>query len=132
MEFIKKRKRVLIVDDDVALCRSLQIQLNMEGYDVETAFDAASGLSRAFSSLPELIFLDFHLPDESGLEILPEMLLAMPGSRIIIVSGDTAAGMLVRRRYNNMVGYLQKPFELDELLRCADQYAVFQSCSTSS
>lgn len=108
---------VLIVDDDVDLCRSLQIQLKIEGYEVETAFNAARALELAFLSSPKLIFLDVHLHDRNGLSIISELQYVCPESNIIVFSSDAAARNQVKNLKIDSVSFLQKPFDLDEILR---------------
>ena len=70
MPTASSRLRVLVVDDETRLTDLLQLELDVEGYDVEIAADGASGLIRAKTSpAPDLIILDWNLPDFSGIDI---------------------------------------------------------------
>ncbi len=61
---------ILIIDDDQALCRSLEIQLTTQGHEVKYANSAAEGLNLFNEWSPDLIFLDLMLPDQNGIDLL--------------------------------------------------------------
>ena len=64
------RLRVLLVDDEHKLTDLLRLELDVEGYDVDVASDGASGLIRSRTEpTPDLIILDWNLPDFSGIDI---------------------------------------------------------------
>src|SRR5262245_25253974 len=63
------KTRILIVDDDALLRRSLGYRLEREGYAVMTCESAAEGLMSARRDLPDLVLLDIGLPDQSGLDL---------------------------------------------------------------
>lgn len=109
----EKRGTVLIVDNDAALCRSLQIQLKILGYEAIVAFTASHGLLRAANFSPTLIFLGIHLPDESGLNIYPFFRSNNPHCRVILMASDISQAKLHRSKE---VMCLPKPFELDDFL----------------
>ena len=70
------RLRVLLVDDEQKLTDLLRLELDVEGYDVDVASDGASGLIRSRSEpAPDLIILDWNLPDFSGIDICQRCLL---------------------------------------------------------
>lgn len=117
MNPLKEKNTVLIVDDDMALCRSLQLQLKILGYEVITAFTAAEGLMRASSFSPALIFLDVHLPDENGFRILPVIRQENPESNIVIMTSDTSVNESMEKIRQNSVTFMAKPFELEDFLQ---------------
>ena len=62
-----QRRRVLVIDDEPRLTELLSLELDVEGYDVDIASDGAAGLIRSRSEpTPDLIILDWNLPDFSG------------------------------------------------------------------
>ena len=66
----KPRLRVLVVDDEEKLTDLLRLELDVEGYDVQVASDGASGLIQSQTNpTPDLIILDWNLPDFSGIDI---------------------------------------------------------------
>jgi DNA-binding response OmpR family regulator len=64
------RTRVLIVDDDVAMCRLIGDYLGPLGYDIETAADGIEGLERATTGAYAALILDVRLPGLNGIEVL--------------------------------------------------------------
>ena len=64
------RRRVLVIDDEPRLTELLRLELDVEGYDVDIASDGAAGLIRSRSEpAPDLIILDWNLPDFNGIDI---------------------------------------------------------------
>ncbi|HUG92372.1 MAG TPA: response regulator transcription factor [Planctomycetaceae bacterium] len=114
-------KRVLVVDDDVALVEAIRLSLEERGYDVVVAFDGTSGLMRAERDAPDLILLDIVMPLRSGLSVLERLQTAgrQPPKVIVITAGTDAK----RRDHALAHGadlYLHKPFSMEELLAAVD------------
>jgi DNA-binding response OmpR family regulator len=108
--------RVLIVDDDVELCRLLSERLSSEGFALETVHDGLRGLDRVLSQEHDFVILDLMLPGEDGLTLARALRNEQPGIGIIILTGR---GETVDRIIGLEMGaddYLPKPFHLRELL----------------
>jgi two-component system response regulator CpxR len=107
--------RILVIDDDAELCELLADYLGSEGFAVEAAHDAASGLSRALEGQASLVVLDVMLPGLSGFEVLRRL---RERSRVPVVM-LTARGDDVDRIVGLEMGaddYLPKPFNPRELV----------------
>jgi two-component system response regulator CpxR len=107
--------RVLIVDDDVELCRLLAERLSTEGFAIEAAHDGPRGLERALSREHALVVLDLMLPGMGGLDVLRRLRVQSPVPVLIL----TARGEDVERILGLEIGaddYLPKPFNPRELL----------------
>ena len=107
--------RVLIVDDDAALLRTLAINLRARHYEVHTAATGAEALSQAARHLPEVIVLDLGLPDMDGTEVL----LGLQGwcnAPVLVLSARDRQGDKVHALDLGAVDYVVKPFGMDELL----------------
>jgi DNA-binding response OmpR family regulator len=65
-----KKKRILIVEDEATLQKTLQEILSMEGYEIISALDGEKGLELALSEIPDMILLDLILPKKDGFEVL--------------------------------------------------------------
>lgn len=107
--------RLLIVDDDRALVNLLKRFLEGEGFQVEAAYDHASGLSAALAGEHALIILDVMLPGGTGFELLK----ALRQQSTVPVLLLTARGEAVDRILGLEIGaddYLAKPFDPRELV----------------
>lgn len=109
------KARLLIVDDEAALCEMLADSFRLAGYEVETALDGSSALRLARSSNFDLIISDINMPVMNGLEFI---------ERLRGVPNDTPAIMLSARNERLDINtalrlgaddYVSKPFGLEEL-----------------
>ncbi|MBV8245689.1 MAG: response regulator transcription factor [Candidatus Eremiobacteraeota bacterium] len=114
MERANQQYRILVIEDDAAINRVLQLELEHEGYLVETARDGLSGLERALKE-PDLVILDLMLPKMDGLEVCKRV---RAKSRVPIIM-LTAKDRVPDRVTGLDIGaddYLTKPFSTEELL----------------
>lgn len=65
--------KILIVEDDLVLNKSLSEYLSADGFEVFSAIDGESGLELAFSEKPDLVLLDIILPKKDGYQVLKEI-----------------------------------------------------------
>ncbi len=110
-------KKILIVDDDRALRRTLAAALETEGYRVAEAGDGREGLDKALAGNFDLIVLDVILPSLDGLEVCRKLREAGRQTPLIILSGKKI------REPDKVLGlelggddYLVKPFGADEFI----------------
>jgi DNA-binding response OmpR family regulator len=114
MEKGNQQFRILVIEDDAAINRVLQLELEHEGYTVETARDGLTGLERALKE-PDLIILDLMLPKMDGSEVCKRV---RAKSRVPIIM-LTAKDRVPDRVAGLDLGaddYLTKPFATEELL----------------
>jgi two-component system response regulator CpxR len=107
--------RVLLVDDDVQLCKLLAERLENEGFTMETVHDGSRGLERALSMEYALVVLDLMLPRMSGLDVLRRLRRISPVPVLIL----TARGEDSDRILGLEMGaddYVPKPFNPRELI----------------
>ena len=110
----KRQYRILIIEDDAAINRVLQLELEHEGYEVDVARDGLSGLEKALKE-PDLVVLDLMLPRMDGIEVCKRI---RAKSRVPIIM-LTARDRVPDRVAGLDVGaddYVTKPFSTDELL----------------
>ena len=108
-------ERVLVIDDDVALCELLTEYLAPEGFQTESAHDGEKGLERACDGGYDLIVLDVMLPGINGFEVLRQF-RTKAGTPVVML---TARGEEVDRIVGLEIGaddYLPKPFNPRELV----------------
>jgi DNA-binding response OmpR family regulator len=106
--------KILVVEDDAQIVRVLRLELEHEGYAVETATDGLSGLEKALKE-PDLVILDVMLPKLDGLEVCSRV---RSKSKVPIIM-LTAKDRIPDRVSGLDLGaddYLTKPFSIEELL----------------
>jgi two-component system response regulator VicR len=109
------RKRILVVEDDVALARVLRDNFAFDGFDVECVADGNLAIGRARDFAPDLVILDVMLPGRDGFELVS--LLRRGGQTPVIML--TARGQKADKLRGLDLGaddYVTKPFDLEELL----------------
>lgn len=106
---------VLLVDDEVALLRTLSLSLRARGYDVHVAESGSAALEQARSIDLDAMILDLGLPDLSGVEVLRELRTwsAVP---VIVLSARHGSDDKVQALDVGADDYVTKPFGMDELL----------------
>ncbi|MBU0479740.1 MAG: sigma-54 dependent transcriptional regulator [Proteobacteria bacterium] len=107
---------VLIVDDDRALCRTLEIHLGRAGHTTFSGFDISTGKQLLDSSSPDLVLLDVNLPDANGLEALPSFLQSQNRPSVIIMTGNPDNKSVVEAMRAGAFDYIRKPIDLDDVL----------------
>jgi two-component system response regulator CpxR len=107
--------RVLIVDDDIELCRLMKEYFARVGYEVEFAHDGRNGLHRALSGKYDLIILDGMLPFLDGLDVLRQ-LRRRSSIPVIMLTARTQGKDRVMGLDSGSDDYLPKPFLPEELL----------------
>jgi DNA-binding response OmpR family regulator len=108
--------RVLVIEDNEDLAFGLRNNLEIEGHEVEVAFDGKAALERVRRFGPELVVLDLMLPGRDGFRVLRALReegLAMP---VLILSARGAEADKVRGLRLGADDYVTKPFGLLELL----------------
>jgi two-component system, OmpR family, KDP operon response regulator KdpE len=106
---------ILIIDDEVQICRLLEITLSANGYKISEASTGKEGLALAAIGQPVLIILDLGLPDTDGLDILKK-LREWYQKPIIILSVRHSEDDIVKALDNGANDYITKPFRTGELL----------------
>ncbi|HMD01955.1 MAG TPA: response regulator transcription factor [Candidatus Baltobacteraceae bacterium] len=110
----ERRFRVLVVEDDTQITRVLRLELEHEGYEVDTAADGLSGLEKALKE-PDLIILDLMLPKMDGMEVCTRV-RAKSRVPIIMLTAKDRIPDRVSGLDTGADDYLTKPFAIDELL----------------
>jgi DNA-binding response OmpR family regulator len=110
---------ILVIEDEKTLSELVRINLKLRGFSVDTASSGEEGLEIAYSQHPRLVLLDVRLPDINGWDICRRFKSNTNGwtPRVVFL---TAAAQQTDRDKAKQVGgdgFLEKPFEIPELLR---------------
>jgi len=114
----RTRQRILVVDDDEHIQKSLSQYLEMEEFDVDVASSGQEALERAGSQTPDLVLLDIMMPEMDGFEVVERLHQEAPTAKVPIIL-LTARGQdtdVIRGYHMGVSSYLTKPFNLDELV----------------
>lgn len=112
------RKRILICDDSLTIRKLLEMVLVPAGFDVVTATNGQEAIATAKREPPDLLLLDFILPDMKGRDVC-DALAAAPRTALIpvlVVSGKGDELQQVFRNARSVVGFVHKPFQGDAVL----------------
>ena len=118
-----KQKKVLVVDDEPFICRSLSFVLRKENYEVLEARNGEEALEMIRSERPDLVFLDVMMPKVNGFEVT-EMVKSDPELRRTKIILLTAKGQDSDRETGRKLGaddYMTKPFSPTKILERARQ-----------
>ncbi|GIK51095.1 MAG: acetoacetate metabolism regulatory protein AtoC [Planctomycetota bacterium] len=110
-----QQANILIVDDERLIRWSLKARLEQDGCIVTEAESGEKALSALESAPPDLVLLDFKLPDTDGLTLLKKIKQADPDILVIMMTGFSTIETAVEAMKQGAYHYLNKPVNLDEL-----------------
>lgn len=120
-----KRARILVVDDDAAVCRVLGSALGAMGHESRTAASAEEADLWLSSMDFDLVLLDIDLPRMNGVELLAWALREHPDLAVIMLTGHAEPGLALECLSAGARGFLSKPIDLPFLQRAVrDALAV--------
>ena len=111
-----QKNSILLVEDEEHLHEALKLNLEMDGYMVDSAYDGAEALKQIQSAHYDLIILDIMLPSLDGFSITERLRLNNNQTPILILSAKNTSSNRVQGLKLGADDYLTKPFNLEELL----------------
>ena len=113
-----QKRRILVADDDPVILRLIEVNLGLEGFEVETAGRGEDALARARDRSPDLILLDVMMPGMSGWEVARRLKEDAKTADIPVVFLSARTQEEDRRRGQELgvVAYVTKPFDPDDLV----------------
>jgi FixJ family two-component response regulator len=112
---------VFVVDDDPSMRKSLRRLVESAGLRVETFAGAREFLARFEARPNTCLVLDVRMPDMNGLALQRELVKRRASIPIIMMSGYATAKMAAEARKGGAFGFVEKPFEDEQLLDCIQQ-----------
>jgi DNA-binding NtrC family response regulator len=113
--------RVLIVDDDKDILRSLKDIMSSKGYQVDVAETAESALEKTRNQYFNLALLDIRLPDMEGTELLAKIHKERPMMMKIMITGYPSLDNAVRALNLGADAYIMKPVNPENLLKVVEE-----------
>ena len=106
---------ILIVDDDFLIRESLAELLRLDGYDVDAAQGGHEALNKLAAHTYDLIFTDINMPEVTGFDILREVNLKYPETRVCLITGFGEIQTAVQAIKQGAYDYVQKPLVDDDI-----------------
>ena len=101
---------IVVIDDEPEICRLVASLLTERGYLVSTADTAAAGLELVKRCRPDMVLMDYMLPDQDGVTLLKELKSLSPDCSVIICTGGGSEEVAVKLMKAGASEYLLKPF----------------------
>lgn len=108
--------RILLVEDEQSLCETIKLNLELEGYVVQTARDGKSALKTFKGERFNLVILDVMLPEMDGFTVCEAIRLENPTVPVLFLTAKNSSSDRVNGLKIGGDDYLTKPFNLEELL----------------
>jgi DNA-binding response OmpR family regulator len=117
------RPRILVIEDEEDLAALVKVNLELAGYEVETARDGAAGLTSIRDAAPDLVLLDVMMPVLDGWSVLRAVkedpaLLDVP---VVMLTALSEERDIIRGHLQGAVQYVTKPFEMRRLLAAVEE-----------
>lgn len=111
------KKKILIIDDEPDILKTMKYNLEFEGYEVFSAQDGEEGLKKIKQALPDLVLLDLKMPGKNGFQIAKEIKSQKEYGDIpiIVLSAlkDEASKYIAAK--GGAVEFIEKPVDIEKL-----------------
>ena len=115
-------RKTLLVDDDEKIAIALAARLRSKGFAVSVAHEGMTAVALALKEQPDVIVMDINLPGGSGLTAADRLqnLAKTAGIPVIFITASKRPGLRTDAAEMGGVGFLEKPFDSEELLKIID------------
>lgn len=113
-------KKILIVDDEDLILLALSAALRRGGSEVTAVTNGKDALCEIHRLSYDVCFLDIHLPDANGLDLMKTVRETSPATSIVMMSGDTIDDDVKKTMLKTARYFLPKPFDLEQVRSLAD------------
>ena len=119
---MEKPARILVVDDDEGIRKSLATILQDEGYVVDTAENGKKAIEKSQNEFYNLALIDIRLPDKEGTSLLAAMKETTPKMVKIIITGYPTLHNAIEATNKGADAYILKPFSVDRVLSTVKEH----------
>lgn len=123
--------KILIIEDDVALCNILKRFLEKNKFEVEVSYSVFEGNSKLKKNNFDIVFTDLRLPDGDGIEVLSYVKNNFPETQVVLMTSYAEVQTAVKAMKKGAFDYISKPFNPDEVLSVINN-AIFEKSNTNS
>ncbi len=121
-----KNAKILVVDDDETIRKTMKAILEDEGYIVDLASTGKEAIGKTEKTVYNLALLDIRLPDMEGVELLKLMKDTVPRTRKIMVTGYPSVQNAIAAVNKQADAYLVKPVDIEKLLETVKKQLQLQ------
>ncbi len=114
---MKTKAKILVVDDDTNLRKTLADILRVKGYETVVAANGKEAISMAEHEMFSLALIDLMLPDMLGLEVMARIKAISPLTEAIILTGHASLDTAIEATAQGAFSYVLKPYQMDDLLQ---------------
>ena len=123
--------KILIIEDDVALCNILKRFLEKNKFEVDVSYSVFEGNSKLKKSSFDIVFTDLRFPDGDGIEVLSYVKNNFPETQVVLMTSYAEVQTAVRAMKKGAFDYISKPFNPDEVLSVINN-AIFEKNNVNS
>jgi two-component system response regulator PilR (NtrC family) len=127
---LNQQARILVIDDDESIRRTISMALQHAGYFVDTAENGKQAVKKTTENFYNLALIDIRLPDMEGTELLKALPETTPRMIKIILTGFPTLQNAVTAINKGVDAYLMKPVNSDELMRLIREHLDKQRSET--
>jgi DNA-binding NtrC family response regulator len=117
-----EQARILIIDDEESIRKSLAGVLQEKGYVVDTAENGKEAAEKSKTSLYNLALIDIRLPDMDGVQLLTAIKETIPKTVKIIITGYPSLENAIEAVNKGADAYITKPFDMNKLLDIIEEH----------
>jgi DNA-binding NtrC family response regulator len=119
--FFKRKKRVLLLDDDPSMQRLVSTLLKREGFRVDSFLTGRDAIRAIDSSGYDVLLLDLMMPHEGGMTVIRHLRSKNPEllKKVLLLTGSTDA--IIESVSEGVAGVVQKPFEAPDLVSAVER-----------
>src|SRR4029434_7802597 len=110
------KARILVIDDEAEIRRSVGMILRYDDYEVLEASSGPEGIAMAERESPDLVFLDIKMPGMDGLEVLQRLRAANENLPVVIISGHGTVSTAVEATKAGAFDFIEKPLASERVL----------------
>jgi len=124
----EKMPKIMIVDDELDIREMLNLMLRKEGFETDTAEDGSEFLNKLDNFDPDIVTLDVMMPGLTTSEILEKLKEKKSNPKIILLTVVRYSDEEKKKRFEmgNVVDYVTKPFDLDQLMDTIHRHVINQ------
>ncbi len=117
-----KQPRILVIDDQESIRKSLKVALERKGYLVDTAEERREAIQKSKRRFYNVALVDLRLPDMDGIQLLTAMKETTPKMVKIIITGYPSLENSIEAVNRGADGYIVKPFKMEPLLKTIKEH----------